>query len=1050
MPLFGKGDNVRIISSGKIGTVNEVLSRHNTFGYRVTVDGNVTTYQEKYLEHIVDTRSEIKTSVSMEEFYGFDHFRLFQTWYRLKRPLEGNYYSYLGSKTIFNPYQFKPLAKFIAPGSEERLFIADEVGVGKTIETGIILMELAARGRIDRRSPVLIVCPNSLATKWIREMRDRFNFNFHLHDGPSLNNMLNCVLDGYIPENNFWSVASIQLLRMEKYLNVLVEIDGMRQDPLWNFVVIDEAHHMRNISTESNALGSLLSDMTEMMLMLSATPLNLRDEDLFNQMHILNKTVFTDKQTFNTMLFPVKLLNKGRSLLAQRTNTVYGELLNQLEELRSGPLGSAMADHPDLNTLYEKVKAGNSLTTSEIAHYDRVLSDLSPLSHSFTRTLKKEAMGQRITREVHKVPVTLTPPEMDFYQSVIELTADAYLEGGGNPSALGFVTNMPRRMVTSCIPAMYDYLGWCLEKNQMLIDELETSEEVEDDSELETTPLSPELRNNYVTLRKQAQKLAGTDTKYAAFVKIIRDMQHTLDNPQIIVFSFFVRTLKYLQDKLTSEGFSIGLICGEIPTVSDGAKQGRDDIIEAFERKEFDILLSSEVGGEGLDFQFCQAIVNYDLPYNPMRVEQRIGRIDRFGQQTDKVIIASMYIKHTLDEKIYAALYDRIKIVENSVGELEPILGSKLLDLQKDIISGQLTTEQFNNRMNEIEAAVVNAKLEMAKFEENRQSLMGEEDFVSKIQNLEHTDFVKPADASHLTSILINAWPGCSYQANSPETGILTLSAEAVAKIEQFTRLPGAEGSSRELRPLINASKPHPVFFNGSVFNEHRDHTFLPPCGFWTRFLLKELETEGQINHTFSLWTSNREIPLENGYYIVPLFEIIIEGFREEIDLAAVPIDIKDLTVVPCDYSKMSRLLTGEMADGKTIPPGIDDPEMLENVLHIAEEALDQNMEEKLARLIAENNYRITSRISSLQKGSEMRLEKMSESLAMHQKRALAENRAPNPDYIRLTEARIHNEEKRTKTKISNLAMKKDLSKGLVLIAIVLLEVEKNGGLNYV
>ena len=181
----------------------------------------------------------------------------------------------------------------------------------------------------------------------------------------------------------------------------------------------------------------------------------------------------------------------------------------------------------------------------------------------------------------------------------------------------------------------------------------------------------------------------------------------------------------------------MGLICGDIPLLSDGVQPGRYEIMERFEKKELDILLSSEVGGEGLDFQFCQAIVNYDLPYNPMRVEQRIGRVDRFGQKADKVIVASMYIKDTIDEDIYSALYERIRLVENGVGALEPILGNRLVDLQRDIISGQLHKEQLEVRMREIELAVEQARIEMESFESSRRELMGDEYFTSPLHNLE-------------------------------------------------------------------------------------------------------------------------------------------------------------------------------------------------------------------------------------------------------------------------------------------------------------------------
>lgn len=283
--------------------------------------------------------------------------------------------------------------------------------------------------------------------------------------------------------------------------------------------------------------------------------------------------------------------------------------------------------------------------------------------------------------------------EMEFHEAVIEFSANMYLARGGVHGALGFVTNMPRRMVSSCIPAMKEYLNWCLANDTFLTDQGNDFEEPDDDSELRVVPLTPELRQELLRLKTQADHLRAVDTKYQEFIQLVRQLMTNLDNPQIIVFSFFVRTLHYLKERLTAEGYRVGLISGEIPVVSDGQQIGRYELMEAFRIKEIDIFLSSEVGGEGLDFQFCQAMVNYDLQYNPMRIEQRIGRIDRFGQTADKVTVANMYIKDTVDEKIYEALYERIQLVQDSVGALEPILGTTLVDLQRELVGGKLSPE---------------------------------------------------------------------------------------------------------------------------------------------------------------------------------------------------------------------------------------------------------------------------------------------------------------------------------------------------------------------
>jgi superfamily II DNA or RNA helicase len=1043
-PIFQKGDNVKVISSGKVGTINEILSRDGNIGYQVTIDGKKLAYQEKYLEPFIDEEQEILNALFSDNHSGIEDYQLFQTWYRLKRPVEGNFYSYLASKTIFNPYQFKPLNKFISAGSEERLFIADEVGVGKTIETGIILTELLARGRLDRRSPVLVVCPNSLGPKWVYEMRDRFNIRFQLYDGKMLRSVLKSSLSGYIPENATWAVVSLQLLRREENIKLLQKINAGREIPLWNMVVIDEAHHLRNTTTESNFLGTLLSDLSEAMLMLSATPLNLRDSDLFNQMHILNPSLFPDLQTFNTMLSPVKSINRLRRLLLEKNITVFGELQKELQLLVSGPLGEAIKNHPGVVALHERMKKGGELNPGEIARYDRMLMALSPLDSAFTRTLKREALEHRVIREPVKIPVTLTDAEMSFYNEVVELVADAYLYRGGNPSVLGFVTNMPRRMASSCIPAMRDYLDWCLANNKIIADENIEDELVEDDLDLETIPLPPELRERYSKLLDEAVALKRVDTKYNEFSSFIKQTLNRLENPQMMVFSFFVRTLEYLKNRLAEEGYKVGLICGKVPLLSDGKIPGRFEIIEAFKKKEIDILLSSEVGGEGLDFQFCQTILNYDLPYNPMRVEQRIGRIDRFGQTADKVIVGSMYLKDTLDERIYEALYERIKLVEDSVGMLEPILGNKLVDLQKEIISGNLTQEQFEMRMEEIELSVAQAKIEMEGFEATRKELMGDDYFTNPLHNLDTLEFVTPNDASFLTELSLNQWDGCNYEQVDENRGLLVLSKDLIAAMEHYTRRPGSEGSIDELKSLMNATKPTAVLFNGSLYANFPDHVFLPPCSFWTRFLLGELEKRKKINRVFSFITDSLSIDLEPGQYLVLLFEVMIEGFRVELELAAVPVNIATTKAVVCDYRIFPRVLSSGITNYVNTNPviEIDDPTQL---VDIARVSLESQLEEKMLNLKDENEYRIKARVKSLTLGSEIRLQRLRKRIDEHRERSYLENKPVSSDYLRLIEAQIENEKKRLAVKIQSLEEKNELSMTLSLVAAIKLEVT-NGG----
>jgi len=1037
-PHFNVGENVRIGNSGKIGTINEVITRDNSVGYRVTAEGITTTVQEKYLYRIVDEETEILQSFRAGVSGDADDFHLFQTWFRLKRPVEGSFYSYLASKTIFNPYQFKPLSKFISPGSEGRLFIADEVGVGKTIETGIILIELLARGRIDRKSPVLIVCPRSLGPKWVREMRQRFNLQFHLHDSRSLKNFLLFAKDGIVPDGMAWSIVSLPLLRTEMHFTTLQEMDTSRELPLWSLVVIDESHHMRNSSTLSYQIGRTLSNLTEMLVMLSATPLNLRDEDLFNQMHILNSALFPDLQTFNAILSPLKSINRCRHLLTERTKHANTQILMELLGLKTGPLGEAISNHPGTKNLEKRLLQGEILSPEEIASYDRTLNGLSPLDSSFTRTLKREAFEHRVIREPIKIPVELSPEEMRFQDEVIELTRDLYIEKGGNPSVSGFITNIPRRMASSCIPAMREYLQWCIDSNSMLTGYAVNEDDPDDDLGLEKSALSPELKERFIQLRDDAEKIKDIDTKFENFLLYVNNLQNTLNNPQIIVFSFFIRTLKYLEQRLRDEGCRVGLIYGDTPDTPDGTNPSRYQIMDAFERGEYDILLSSEIGGEGLDFQFCQAIINYDLPYNPMRIEQRIGRIDRFGQKEDKVFIASMYIRNSVDEQIYNALYERIDLIQESIGTLEPILGTDLADLQNDIIRGSLSEAQLQERIRAVEIAVEQAKFEMDRFEQNRMELMGEDHFARIIQNLDaRTEFVQPIDALWLTQRCLASWEDCNFRQIDGDSGYITLSRPIITKLEQYCRKPGSEGSLEELSRLLEEKFPLEVVFNGTIATGRASALFLSPCGFWIKFLLHELEQHEKIHRVFTLSGESGNIGVEPGMYIVPFYEVVLEGFTTEISLAAVPVDMKTELCSPCDYRAFSRILARNAVSSQNLTAFPDH----DSLIHTAQMSLESQMEKEMAELSAENAFRIQSRINSIERATASQIDLLNKRLHDHYVKRIREGREPGEKFVRLIESQKENAKRRGEGKIRQFKDRDELVMTMRLVGIASLQV---------
>lgn len=1036
--LFKEGENVRYVSTDKIGTVNKVIKGSRGYSYKITIDGRVRTVSERFLELVIDVEEKIVRAFRNRDLADHNSFKLFQSWFRLSRPVESNVYSYLGSKTIFNVHQFKPLLRFLSSSSDERLYIADEVGVGKTIETGIIIKELMARGRLDYRSPILIVLPISLGTKWVKEMKERFGLYFHLHNGDSLKHMLKTRLKYEIfPQGHLFSIVGLQLLRREDYLNMLRELDSKTGKPVFELVVVDEAHHMRNTETDSNELGNILSSMTEMMLMLSATPLNLRNEDLFNQMQILNPAVFPDMTTFGTLQGPVIKLNRIGRLITRNEPASWNIILSLLEQLRGDPLGQVIFSHPGVQRFVERLQDPLPFSPEEIVGYRRLFVSLSPLYYSFTRTRKREALEHQVYREVYELPVSLSPDELDFQDRVLEAIRKHYLSRDIDPLALGLIMNIHRRMVSSCIPATMQYLRWTISRDQILNGVSEYPEEPEDDSQLRGTYLDLDLKEEFQRLVEKARQIESFDSKYSQFKEMLKRILANPEAPQVIVFSFFVRTLEYLKNRLEKDGFTVDMIHGDVPLQSRSGIRGRDQIMDDFKAGTYQILLSSEVGGEGLDFQYCHAIVNYDLPYNPMRIEQRIGRIDRFGQAADKIIIANLFIEGTVDEEIYDRLYRRIRLIEDGVGTLEPILGKELSDLQTAIIKGSLTEEQKEDMQRRIKEHVAAAKIEMEEFEESRKELLSDDYLTTPLTRLSKGDFVSPGDASQLTEQCLSQWKGCKFARTEEGCAEITLSPKIVSELEHFLRRPGREGGYNELYALLTQKGSTKVVFDGSIAESLPDHCFLSPTGHWSRFLVDKLVREKAIHKVFSFQLSP-QVGLSKGEYLIFFFEVRMEGVRTEIELVGLPVDIAGKAVIETEFSSLARVL-GRAKDHNydIVPPQLE----LETFLDAAREYLDGILEERRNEVSEDNLYRVDSRIAALTRAAEIRIRKLQQQMDNHIANRKSEGRDPDENYLRLTRARVKKENLRLHSRIEELQKRKVLTLDYNLEAIAYLRV---------
>lgn len=790
-PRFAVGQHVKVAGTEQIARVEEHrrVDGHNT--YVISVDGQRQQVGEEGLApHAIEpddvaTWLRAGSATARELSVGL-------TVTKLTNPLTDVIYSYLSSKTVFRPYQFRPVLRLLQ-SQRQRLLIADEVGLGKTIEAGLIWTELEARNHGMNR--VLIVCPATLVPKWRSEMRRRFDRELTELDKAGMAQLM-ALLQSGDEDKPLFGIASLERLRGKKILADLTELR-----PSFDLVVVDEAHYLRNSWTRSHLLGQALSDWADTLLFLSATPLNLGNEDLYSLLNILVDEEFGDLSTFWSQVAPNRHLNALSSRLMSQAATPRA-LLPHLAGVRDCELGKGVSRRAEFQRLEALLDRPHRLDWREVAEARGLATELNSLSSVLTRTRKVDVPNLKAVREPHQINVAWTKVERDCYRVVLAWARREAELSGGPP---GFAMQMPLRQAASCLPVMRDRLigrGPSLFTSDPALDDFDDYDPWSEDG----TPAHP-----ISDLDAPFARLGSTDTKFDRFVADLETAKE-LGTGQVLVFSFFRGTLAYLERRLRELGWRARSMHGGV------AVPDRQRLIDEFRAGAFDILLSSEVGSEGLDFEFCNVIVNYDLPWNPMKVEQRIGRLDRFGQKNDKIFIFNFHVPGTIETEIFERLYHRINVFRESIGELEPILRDEINKLTSIALDPRLTDEQVRKRMDEFEVALERRRKDLDDIATS-DSYLGADSLLIEGFETETRSRGRFVGEGELRILLEESFADGtrSKLRRDAKTGQLLLVGDA--ELARFVGRHGRSGSGSlhhltELRRRLNDEEPIPVTFD--------------------------------------------------------------------------------------------------------------------------------------------------------------------------------------------------------------------------------------------
>lgn len=737
------------------------------------------------LEAIPQEVLRLEDHIQRPRFGQLDDLRRLLTFQKLQGSLHDFIYSMDAARIEFLEYQYKPVLKFI-DSPTERLLIADEVGLGKTIEASLIWLELQARRNARR---LLVVCPGMLISKWRRELQEKFGVAAEIRDPASaLDGVRQIVSAGrnapaawivsytsFRPWKDDWLTLNDPELKNPlsprgRFLDELRH--ASEETPFFDLAIFDEAHLMRNPETANSRLGRFISECSRSILCVSATPVNNSSEDLFSLLRLLDQDFFSSSKLFDQLLDENRAAITAMNCLIRQPVDV-PKLRESLKALKKSRL---VGNHPALDRAISEASQLTERDYDRLIRMQSLVEDLNILGSYVSRTRRRQVKERRAIRRVHILPVEFSDQESRFYWGVTTGVRLRVAREGGQFSIFHLI--MPQLRMASCIPAMIEsYRSGNLEDLDALVEAGTDEDGAEDANENTFFEVVDKLQNDL-----RHFDFESNDTKYRA----LKDYILTQLQGKAVLFSFFKATLKYLARRLTSDGIRCSIIHGDVSQLD------REDILSDFEHDEtIHVLLSSEVGSEGIDLQFCNVLVNYDLPWNPMRIEQRIGRIDRVGQKSETLTIVHLKVANTIEDRVYRKLHAKLQIFENSIGDLEAVLGQEEEKLRRGLLSKELTPEEEESMIDQTEHAVRTRMEQIRQLEEAGGSLLAHGDFISARVG-SHRDmrrFITPQDLEiYLKDFFARSFPGCREVWHSPREGCfsINLTMDAARSLADF------------------------------------------------------------------------------------------------------------------------------------------------------------------------------------------------------------------------------------------------------------------------
>lgn len=974
--MLEAGSEVRSIDNpGRTGTITNRQPRQKPSGryYQVRwADGGIDHVHEQQLEAIVSLDAEDPYALAEQGKYGRDNdLRRNLTFVHLAGRLANLVYAMGITNTDFYAHQYRPLLALL-DSPINGLLIADEVGLGKTIESGLIWTEL--RARFDMRL-LVVICPAMLREKWRDELEYRFGVESRIVNAAELHEEL--AKESLRTSEGRALIASYQGIRPPRswrggsrstasstskdfaFADFLYE--RADEEPLVDMVIFDEAHYMRNSDSATWQMGELLRSISHYQIMLSATPINLKNLDLFNLLRLLDPDQFGDEVDFE------EALEANRPLVAARDATLNyqakaSEIRAHLEEAIRHP---RLASSRQLRSVLDNPPTDEKLDSREYrVKLADTLERLSLIAHVITRTRKKDVQKDRIQRKIHREAVEMSAEERKAYELVTQTIRSYALE---RDISDGFLLATPQRQITSCPYAILE--AWRTGGFQSAESDEDAMTEIEDlgDDDTAENPFRPLRSLLAATVPREInfRELRENDSKFIRLRDVLTN--HLEKNPEekVIIFTSFRTTARYLVERLSESSINSTLIWGN-------KNRSKHDVIAEFRDSSTSrVLVSTEVAAEGVDLQFCRVLINYDLPWNPTRIEQRIGRIDRLGQLHPLIHVWNLFFDDTIDQRVVTRLLDRLRIFEEALGESEAVVGEEIRKLETRLLSRNPTPEEELQEFEQTALALENIRHQREELEKNAAHMMAHGQLV--IERIEAADKLSKRVTEqdlliYVQDYLSNYWTGYRFSQN-PQDPLLVeidLPGELRATLESFLTSEGMRGhtvlasTSRKCRFLNKISQRpkrgeeiihqfHPLIrFISRDIRERKEHFY--------RLIAVQLQSSDVIGN------------VPSGDYVFYIRLWSFSGIRDDEILAIAAADLQ--TGQRLDSDQADLLIQAARLNGKAWhgAGGVLQNSIVQDRMGALEDVLDDAHKSELFRKRNENADRAQFQRDSIQR----------------------------------------------------------------------------------